>query len=211
MSLFWISIVELSLAPLLFWLLTKLGSFYRYLDAVIFFAVGVLVLWHVLPESFAVSGWWAIAAGIVGWIGPTVAEKSLHGFAPKVDYIPMVAAIIGLCLHGMIDGIALSVERYEFASRTLPVAVLLHRLPAAVFLWWLVIGRYHWTWASGVLASLGVMTAIGYWFGLQIFPGYVDSFSFGLFQGFAAGSLLHLATHRLEDAFGRGHHHHEHN
>ena len=85
--------------------------------------------------------------------------------------------------YGGLDGIALA------------LAVIAHRLPAGLGVWWLVRNEFGPRIATLVLGLMVLATVVGYEAAAQV-ADLVSNRTFALFQAFVAGSLLHLAFHR---------------
>ena len=78
----------------------------------------------------------------------------------------------------------------------LALAVIAHRLPAGLGVWWLVRNEFGNRVAALVLGLMVLATVVGYEAAAQV-ADLVSNRAFALFQAFVAGSLLHLAFHRL--------------
>jgi len=101
-------------------------------------------------------------------------------------------------LHALIDGMALGVTNahHEYAAHGLPWAVVLHRMPVGLILWWLVRPRFGARAAFLVLGIIAVATCVGYLAGGML--SGMESIELALFQAFAAGALLHVAVHQRD-------------
>ena len=193
-----ISILILAIGPLLHQLTRLAGSLRATLDGFVFVAISGLVLLHVIPGSIALGGWLAILGGLIGLLAPSLIENKLHGLARPAHMVALVLALIGITLHGFVDGLALATPEWEggtHAHSMLPLVVLLHRLPVGLTIWILLRPLYG---AGAALATLGLIalaTAAGFVVGGTAFEG-VDNRISGIFQALVAGSLLHVVTHR---------------
>ncbi len=204
MSYFALSLVALAAAPFLYLLVEKFGHAFFYVEAFIYFAIAGLVVLHIVPESFVVCGWWAILAIFVGWFAPTAVEYFSNRFVERIHMVPLLLSVVGLCLHGMLDGLALAHGGHRLVFdheglhyHALPTAVVLHRIPASLLLWWSIRPKYGISSAVIVLICLGGFTTFGFFFGSEVLWKLHQEFYFGLFQALVGGSLLHLASHRV--------------
>src|SRR5688572_1973190 len=76
------------------------------LDAFALVAVGGLWSTHLLPQSFALAGWWAAPVLLFGLFGPgLLCGSRLH--AGRGSRITLPLALAGIALHALLDGVAL--------------------------------------------------------------------------------------------------------
>jgi len=165
----------------------------RLLDGFVYVAIGGLVLLHVLPEVVATSGWGALVAAALGLAGPSTIEKRLERSARQAHEAALLLAVVALSLHGLFDGMALAGETGLTAD--LGIAVVLHRLPVGLTLWWLIQPTRGTRAASGALGAIGVATIVGYVLGGAA-AGALAAPAMGLVYALVAGSLLHVVLHR---------------
>jgi uncharacterized protein len=189
------SIVALALGPPLLKLAAGSGWGLRLLDGFIYVAIGGLVLLHVLPEAIHHSGWWALLAAGIGMAGPSQIEHRLKHSAKQAHAAALFLACIGLGLHGLMDGIALGATGDASLVEGLGLAVVLHRLPVGITLWWLIEPARGARTAAWVLAAMALATVLGFVLGGSA-AAAMDSPAMGLFYAFVGGSLLHVVLHR---------------
>lgn len=200
-------LLALFIAPFVYQLVTKLEKSFAILEAVLFFLIAGLVVIHILPDAWNHAGWWALIGFFFAWVLPWAAEHYLHDHEDKVHLVPIIVSISGLALHGMTDGIALSYasegatshfNRFGLHYHPLPLAVVLHSFPASIFVYWVLKPKYGTRFAVSALVIMGLTTIIGYWSGSEYLQMIHSSFQMGVFEGVAAGSLMHLASHRIK-------------
>lgn len=194
MELFVASIGALLIGPLAARMLRARRGALVALDG--FVLVGLLVLlgFEVLPEAFAEAGGYAAVAAAAGFVLPSLAERRLSQF--KLS--PMVVlALAGLAVHGMLDGAALEAADHHGhhhghgdSEVMLAVAVVLHRLPMGLFVWWTV-APYSRKGAWLVLAIEAGATAVGF-FGAESLLAALPQTGLAIFQALVAGSLVHV-------------------
>ena len=185
------SLAVLAAGPVLHHLSLSRPRFRSGLDGFTFVAIAGLVLFHLLPECFAKAGWPTLVAVATGLFGPRVFERFVRGLAGHAHRFALFLALVGLVLHAVLDGVALD---HEQGSQALALAVLIHRLPAAIAVWWLL-RPYGSLVAGGALGALGVATVFGYFTGHAIWH-HDALFWPAIFQALMAGSLLHVVAHR---------------
>ncbi|HYO59518.1 permease [Archangium sp.] len=152
------------------------------LEGLVFVALGGMVLVHILPHSLSMAGMGAVGAGAVGlglalWLGrrlPAVAGPLL--------------AVAGLAAHAALEGRALSLHGTGGGALAL-LAVVLHRLPLGLGLWWLVRPVVGTPGATGLLGAVALFGAAGLGWGDSVQgPGALRAAA--LFQAFTAGAFL---------------------
>lgn len=198
------SLLALALAPGLYYIVTRLGERAKYVDQAAFWFIGLLVVGHILPDSVEHSGYASLLFCFFGWGLPYAFERiqTHHG-------IPMMILVIGLAIHGVWDGVALANplegHGHHDHGNSLSLAVLAHRIPDATFIWWVFRPKYGLAAGISILLMMGVATVAGYTAGGPALVYLEQTQGLGYFQGFVAGTLLHLAFHRhAEAASGHG-------
>lgn len=195
MTLLILSILILAAGPLCYRFVARDARLRALLDGFIIISVGGLILMHVLPESVASIGAGALAAAAAGVLLPLLFER-FGGLAARGTHILlMVVAWLGLLTHTMLDGLTLAAHTHAEVSASLAAAIVLHRLPVALLIWWLVRPRYGRRVAAGALTAVGVATLAG--FGIE---GHLHDLGgsspiFAYIQAVVAGSLLHVILH----------------
>jgi uncharacterized protein len=158
-----------------------------------FVLVGLLVLlgFEVLPEALAEAGGYAALAAAAGFVLPSLAERRLTRFRLS----PMVVlALAGLAVHGLLDGAALAAAEHHHSHGhnevMLAFAVVLHRLPMGLFVWWTV-APYSRPGAWMVLGIEAAATAVGF-IGAGPLLAVLPQTALAVFQALVAGSLVHV-------------------
>ena len=200
-----LGIVAFLLGPLLYLALGRWTRLRNVLDLAVTGLVTVLAL-LILWESLDEGGLLVVAFGLVGFSGPLIAERLLAHREHGVHLATLIVGVAGLALHAVVDGAALL---FGDAGRgeTAALAVIAHRVPAGLAVWWLAQVGFGTRIAWAVLAAMAVATLIGYE-AASITLDLVSNEIFSWFQAFVAGSLLHLAFHRVR--FGEHDHQHGH-
>ncbi len=190
------SLLALAAAPLLHRLALRSARTLAVLDGFVFVAIGGLVLGHVLPHAIEAGGLGVLLVAVLGLFGPGLLERSLEARGRQAHALALLLATLGLLFHGLVDGFALaSADGATRSDVILPLAVLLHRVPEALTIWWLLRPAHGVAIASGALALVGACTLVGYHAGDALFGATVPAW-LGWFQALVAGSLLHVMIHR---------------
>ena len=171
----------------------------RLVDGFMYVAVPALVLWQVVPHVWAGHGVLAIAVFLLGMGTPALIERVSRRLAPHTDNLALLAGLSGLSLHAFLEGAALVSRGIH-----LGLAVILHRIPVGLTVWWLLRPRGGFGGASLGIGVILAATVAGYAAGARFFGG--GHGGAGLYQAFVGGSLLHVVFHQ-----GRHDHSHGHN
>lgn len=191
MLLLLLSLVALALGPLLHVVGTRHRGVREGLDGFVFVSIAGLVFFHVIPEVMETTGSWAIGFAAIGLFGPLIFERYIKKLASEAHALALILGMAGTVLHGMIDGMALS-SSTGFGA--LGLAVLVHRLPVGLAVWWLLKPQKGLKAAVAVLSAIGLATIVGYGVA-EGAAAHINSFPAQCFQALVAGSLLHVVFH----------------
>ncbi|MCP4449116.1 MAG: hypothetical protein GY811_27850 [Myxococcales bacterium] len=192
MTLLVLSLVALAAAPIIYRVADRAATTLATLDGFVMVSIAGLAAVHIIPHAVEVSGPLVILVATIGFLGPGWAEHALHKSADRVHGFTMVLAVLGLLLHGFFDGVGLA-GPLEHESK-LGIAVVLHRLPVAITLWWLLRPR-DWRLATVVLVGLAIMTVGGFVTADALAPMLASKW-LAFVQALIAGSVLHVVVHR---------------
>ncbi len=206
------SIVVFTLAPVFYKLAQRYTKAHKFFEACLLAVIVGVVVGHILPESIKVVGWAAIGVALVGMLLPSLIERLWHGLADSVHWVPLLVGITGLALHAAMDGAAMvdvhSAQSHGHSHPVLAWAVVLHRLPVALLIWWTLWPKNGWPLPAGIFFFLSLCTIGGYTMGSVLID--LESHStIAWFQALVSGSLLHLALDRHDD-HEHGHSHRGH-
>jgi hypothetical protein len=195
--LFAISLLPLIAGPLLVRALQGSPWTARALDAFILVAVSGLIFLHVLPHGIHEGGALAAVAAVVGLFLPLLAEHAQHR-TKSLRLSPALVMALGLLtIHGMLDGVALaSPHQHADHGELLALAVVLHRLPAGLAIWWVARPRLGTQGAIAVVLVLVVGTTLGYAGGRAGMDGIFHGSIWHVVQSLLAGSLIHVIVHQ---------------
>jgi zinc transporter ZupT len=210
------SIAALVIGPLLFQL-SRFGSrSVGFLEGFTFITIAGLLGFGILPQAISVGGGPAWAFVALGLIFPIGLERVFHRLARQVHYLILLIGVAGLVVHAAIDGVALAMVGLDGldtvdtrvhlgrrdSSESLALAVVLHRFPIGLAVWYLLAPALGTIAALGVLALLAVGTIAGFLIGPELVAA-TQGTGIALFQAFVAGSILHIIIYEP------GHHQHE--
>ena len=209
LTLLLISLLAFALGPVLYLLADRARSSLAALDGFVMVAVAGLAMVHIIPHAVATAGPWAMLVAGVGFIGPGLVEHRLQRAARQTHTAALVVALAGLTLHEFFDGVGLAGAFYsEEGVSLLAVAVVLHRLPIAITIWWLLAPTRGPRLAGLVLAALGAATVLGYG-SVDLVADIMDARWLGFLEALIAGSLLHVVVHRPSPLSTPSHGHRE--
>jgi hypothetical protein len=184
-------------APALYALASKRPRLRWVVDKVLPYGVAALVVLDIVPDSFAVVGWWALAVAAFGLLVPTLVERTWRGQAETIHWIPLVVGVVGLALHASLDGASFAASGVGEAEalHLLPVVVVVHRFFEGLFLWTTLKERGSVRAAVAVLTFDTVFTVSGFVAADVMMAHLEDHAVFALFQALVGGSILHLLVH----------------
>lgn len=197
-----ITLAGLLLGPVFYRLARRREGLYGFLDGFVLVGVAGLVLVEVLPRTIKEVGYSAVACAAAGFALPFALERrfALLPFSPNAFFRWIM--ILGLVLHQLIDGVALS-ELFPGPGRwSLELAVILHQVPKGFFIWGMVGAAMGTRVALAVIVALCAATVAGFALGENL-PLYLDQAPLWLFQAFIGGGLLHVIFHHVPGGAAR--------
>ena len=189
--------------PLLYRVLHDRPRAVRLVDGSVYVAVPALLAWQVVHLALEQSTLLVLVAAAAGLAVPSLAERASQALHRHTDQLALVMGVSGLALHAMLEGAALAPGEagVDFAFG---LAIVLHRIPVGLLIWWLVRPRYGLS--AGVLGvgAIVLVTLAGYGLGEEVLAA-VHGAGGDLYQAFVSGSLMHVVFHQ-----GRHDHTHDH-
>ena len=169
------------------------------LDGFIFITIAGIVTVHIIPEALVGGGNLAFAFLALGIVFPVVLERGLHGSFHAAHGLVLALAALGLVIHAALDGIAL----LPSGNRDLAYAVILHRLPVGMAIWWSLRPNLGLTAAIVAFAMIIAASLASFVFAAPMIE-IAEARSIAWVQAFISGSLIHIV------AFGVSHDHEKH-
>jgi uncharacterized membrane protein YraQ (UPF0718 family) len=219
LALLLISLAVLGVAPFVVPLLQRDPRWVQGLDGFVLAAIGALVGLHLVPHAIEDAGPVALGTFLLGLLVPLVLERVGHVRARHAHAFALGLGLLGLLGHAVVDGVAIAGSAgidlsahahhhghahghgHNHDHSSMGLGVVLHRLPVAIALWWLVRPRYGRVAGWAVLGLTGVATIVGFMVGND-WMASASLEALGLFQGFVSGMLLHVMFHRHEHGDG---------
>jgi hypothetical protein len=194
---FWLSIFALAAGPMLFPVAKRHPRLLCGMDGFVLVAIAGLSLFHLLPVAIDHAGSLSLLTALAGVLGPFIFGRNLpHQGQRNVHNIFILFAVAGLAVHAMIDGAALFHGTHHGLDDVqlggMVIAVLIHRVPMSLLVWWSLRPRMGLSVAAAALGLLGLATGAGYLLGgsLHLTPTII-----GHLVAFVAGSLVHVVAH----------------
>ncbi len=191
------------LGPLLYRVLHEHPKAVRLVDGFVYAAVPLLVAWQVLPHAWEERSILSIALLGAGFVLPTAMERVSHALEHHTDNMALIVGLSGLVTHALLEGAAL-VPGAGAVATPFALAVILHRIPVGLVIWWLIRPRFGALAAAGGVGAVVLGTLAGYGVGME-FVGGPQGPGVELYQAFVSGSLVHVVFHQ-----GRHDHQHDH-
>lgn len=192
-----LSLIPLWLGPVLFSKVKRDSPWVSFLDGFVLVSLIGLILFSIIPESFAGGNAWSVLFFFGGMWLPVLLEDVFKVKETNTHLASFIYVGLGLVLHTAIDG-AMLVESPDFSehhpAEMLSLAVIFHRIPMGFGLWWLVRPHFGTRLVIWLLFAMTSGTLMGYfaWHEIEhIIPRGVSQ----AFQAVVAGSLLHIIFH----------------
>ncbi len=193
------ALVAPALGPILYVVFHGRERFVRAVDAFVYVAVPLLVLGQVLPYAWEEASWVPVLVLAAGALLPEALERVVARLEERTDDLATVVGLSGLVLHALLEGAALVPVRHQ-PEQPLVAAIVLHRIPVGLVVWWLLRPRHGRGIAATGVAALCFATLGGYALGSGLEPS-AHGAGVELYQAFVSGSLMHVVFHQ-----GRHHH-----
>ncbi len=198
-----LSLLALLLGPLLVWLARTHAWSTVSIDSFCLVTVSGFALLHLLPESAAQAGWLVLPLALLGFLLPTIAERTLHHGHKGMRGTVLTLAFLGIAAHAILDGLLLAGDGHvpEFheghghdTQELTAWAIILHRIPEGVGIWWIV-PRTLGIWPAVLVTVVSVLaTTFGYCVGESALTD-TSQRGLALLQSLLVGSLLHVVLH----------------
>jgi len=194
-----LSILALLLGPVIYALSRRNRIARQVLDGFIFITIAGIICVNIIPEALAVGGMLAVAFLVLGIAFPVIVEHGFRSALHEAHVVVLILAALGLIIHATIDGIALLPAQ----GSDLAHAVILHRLPVGMAIWWSLRPSLGTPVAVAAIVTVSIATTLSYLLGAPIVE-LAEAQSLALVQAFVSGSLIHIV------AFGVNHEHDAH-
>lgn len=196
------SFLALALGPLLVWLARRHAWSTVGLDSFCLLTISGFALLHLLPESAAQGGWLVLPLALVGFLLPTLAERTLHHGHAGMRRTVLILALLGMAAHACLDGLFLSdshnllddAHGHRHTHEVTAWAIILHRIPEGVGVWWIVPRTLGFLPAVLVTVVSVSATLFGFYLGDSVLTD-ASQRGLALLQSLLVGSLLHVVLH----------------
>jgi len=192
------SIFALGIGPLIYQTFGPMKRTDKIVSGFILLVITATLFTEILPDAFAMIGILAILLALLGFVGPTLIEKQFTKSATKTHLLTILLGILGLIIHASIDGAALHGVEVSNQHDNLTLAIILHRLPVGLTIWWLLRPLIGERYALLTLIAMAIATSAGFLLSMQINELHSSSTMLAL-QAFISGSLLHVVFHKPHD------------
>ena len=170
------------------------------LEGLVMAAVPGLIFLEFVPSAVGEGEWGVLLVLLAGFALPVLAERSSRRGGKPVHRWALIAGLSGFLVHAALDGAALATLPAG-SPASLPLAVILHRLPVGVAVWWLAAREINRPAGVVALAALMLSTVAGYLLGAAadgalLDAAILDSGALRLYQAAVGGSLVHVVIHQ---------------
>ncbi len=165
------------------------------LDGFVVVSISGLVFLHFVPPAVEQKDIAVLASLVVGFLLPLMLERLTRDATGSVDKWGLLLGFTGLAVHAGLDGSALATVAVSGTDMPLALAVILHRLPVGIAVWWLastMVGRRA---GAAALVALMIATALGFQFGTRLSALLEASELVEWYQALVGGTLVHVVMH----------------
>lgn len=184
-----LSFSALLLGPLIYAAARRNILAQRIFDALIVVAIAVIIAIHIIPAAMQHGATLAITLIALGLVFPMLLERLFRKATDAAHLVIVAIAAIGLLMHAIVDGVALLPQ----SGTGLAYAIILHRLPVGMALWWAIRPSFGKAIAISAFVFIGLATAAGYFVGESI-VAVAEARTLAMLQAFVAGSLIHVVV-----------------
>lgn len=184
-----LSIAALLLGPLIYAAARKNRLARRVLDALIVIAIAVIISVDIIPAAIRHGGNLAVALIVTGIVFPMLLERLFREATDTAHLVIVAIAAVGLLIHAVVDGLALLPQN----GTGLAHAIVLHRLPVGMALWWAIQPSFGKIVAIIAFLLISLATAAGYFIGESIVE-LAEARTLAMLQAFVSGSLIHVVV-----------------
>ncbi len=197
-----LSIISLFIGPVLYQWLRQGGFVAKAFDSLIIAVLIILMAFLLIPESWEALGYWSVALILAGYLVPGFLEHLIKKAAHTFHLVSLLLALVGLALHAMLDGAALTVGHGAVTSN-LSLAIVIHRFGVGMMLWMMVQPVFGKRAAFAVLGFVSLATVFGYLLS-EVVLGMEEDYILSVIQALIIGMIVHSLVHR---SHGMHHHH----
>lgn len=183
-----LSLIALAAGPVIYQILIKKRVLISFIDGFVFTSIAGLFLTHVFGHHYD-NYFLVILLLALGFLGPNILEKVFSRYEASIHKLFILVGVVGLIFHVFIDGAVLSTTINESHLIALQFAILIHRIPAGLTLWWILRPKYSFTLSVCAVILMLIATTVGFFFGAEITH---DSKVLDYLQVLVAGSILHV-------------------
>ena len=186
---FLLSTFALLLGPLVYAVGYRNDLARQILDGLVLVAIVWIIGVHIIPESLSTGGWMALVFLLLGIAFPILLKRVFHVASRTAHIALMIVAALGLCMHALIDGIAL----LPASGSGLATAVIVHRIPVGMALWGTFRPALGTTASVVAFLLLIIATGVAFFLGEPI-VAMAENRTLAMFQAFVSGSLIDLVV-----------------
>jgi len=188
------SFFSLFVGPLVYQTFGPLRRTDKIVSGIVLIIVSGVILFDILPKLYNDIGFFAFLILLLGFSGPTLIESTFRKAADTTHKFTIYLGLSGLLVHALIDGAAIQSEQLAESSN-LTLAILIHRLPVGLTIWWLLKPILGERFALAMLLLMGLST-IGGFFLSQSIGAISDHYFMASIQALVSGSLLHVVVYK---------------
>jgi len=189
-----LSLISTFAGPVLFIWLSRGGRLAKTIDQLIVFALILLVVLLLLPETLESLGWKSLLIVLAGYLLPGLLEFLVRRAAETLHLASLGFALAGLILHALLDGAGLAGSELG-AGDGLGFAIILHRFGEGLMIWLIVLPAFGIRIAWLTLLGIASATVLGFEFSERLLP-LAGEQAVLILQAVIIGMIIHSLVHR---------------
>lgn len=189
-----LSLITLFAGPLLYLWLQRYGTLIETIDRLLVAVLLAIIVVLMVPEMFASLSWFAPGLVLLGYLLPGMLERIVNRAAQTMHIASLLAALIGLTVHALLDGAGLAGSKLQ-GNAGLAAVIIIHRFGVGMILWMIIRPAFGRRAAWVTLAVVSAATVAGFEFSARLLPlaGNTGIFAF---QAVIVGTIVHSLVHR---------------
>ncbi len=189
------ALAALALGPILLHRLRERPALSSALDGFVLVSITGLIFVHFLFPAVEQRDVVVMICLVLGFLLPLALERFARNARADVTRWGLFLGFSGFAVHAALDGAALAAAAVSDSEAPFVLAIVLHRLPEGIAVWWLATTLVGQRTGVAVLLALMGATAGGWSLGFEATHQHRGSELIDFYNAFVGGALVHVAMH----------------